>query len=120
MMSVFLDNTVDEVTTKQDCELKAFERLAAKLDRHFPRLPITLLLDGLYANGPVMALCRKNRWEYTIVLQDGSLPSVWKEAKALHKLQPEQSLERGWKGRKQSFWWVNDIVYEYGDNGRLK
>lgn len=120
LMSVFLDNTVDKVEIKQDCELKAFRRLAAKLNRHFPRLPITLLLDGLFANGPVMALCRKSRWEYMIVLQDGSLPSVWEEAKGLHKLQPEQTLERQWKGRRQSFWWVNHIVYEYGDNGRLK
>lgn len=120
LMSVFLDNTVDEVKTKQDCELKAFQRLVAKLNRHFPRLPITLLLDGLYANGPVMALCRKNHWEYMIVLQDGSLPVVWKEAKALHKLQPEQRLEREWQGRKQTFWWVNHMAYEYGDNGRLK
>jgi hypothetical protein len=120
LMSVFLDNTVDQVKTKQDCELKAFHRLAAKLNRHFPRLPITLLLDGLYANGPVMAICRKNRWEYMIVLQDGSLPSVWKEANALHKLQPEQTVEREYKGRKQCFWWVNHISYEYGDNGRLK
>lgn len=120
LMSVFLDNTVDEVTTKQDCELKAFQRLAAKLNRHFPRLPVTLLLDGLYANGPVMALCRKNRWEYMIVLQDGSLPAVWKEAGALHKLYPEQTMEREWKGRRQRFWWVNHMSYEYGENGRLK
>ncbi|MGF9715170.1 hypothetical protein [Paenibacillus naphthalenovorans] len=38
----------------------------------------------------------------------------------MHKLHPEQTLERVWKGRKQRFWWVNHIVYEYGDNGRLK
>jgi hypothetical protein len=56
LMSEFLDNTVDEVSSKQDCELKAFHRLAKRLNTAFPRLPITLLLDGLYANGPVMAL----------------------------------------------------------------
>lgn len=120
LLSVFLDNTVDEVKTKQDCELKAFQRLAAKLNQHFPRLPLALLLDGLYANGPVMALCRKNGWQYMIVLQDGSLPSVWKEAKALHKLALEQTRQRTWKGRSQRFWWANDLTYEYGDNGRLK
>ncbi len=32
---------------KQDCELKAFYRLAARLKAYFPRLPILLLLDGL-------------------------------------------------------------------------
>jgi hypothetical protein len=92
LMSEFLDNTVDEVSSKQDCELKAFYRLAARLKKAFPRLPVTLLLDGLYANGPVMALCRKNRWEFMIVLQNESLPSVWKEANALMKLHPEQTV----------------------------
>ncbi|MCP4935661.1 MAG: transposase family protein, partial [bacterium] len=31
---------------KQDCELKAFKRLAARLKGYFKRLPILLLLDG--------------------------------------------------------------------------
>ena len=44
---------------KQDCELKAFYRLAGRLKAYFPRLPILLLLDGLYPNGPLMALCHQ-------------------------------------------------------------
>jgi hypothetical protein len=35
---------------KQDCELKAFKRLAAKLKKPFPRLPICITADGLYPN----------------------------------------------------------------------
>jgi hypothetical protein len=38
--------------------LNAFYRLAARLKAYFPRLPMLLLLDGLYPNGPLMALCR--------------------------------------------------------------
>jgi hypothetical protein len=120
LMSEFLNNTLDEVTNKQDCELKAFKRLAERLHRHFPRLPITVLLDGLYPNGPVMALCRKYRWGFMMVLQDESLPNVWKEANGLHKLHPEQAYIQTWNGRRQAFWWVNDIVYEHGPNDRLK
>lgn len=120
LMSEFLDNTVDEGSSKQDCELKAFYRLAARLKAAFPRLPVTLLLDGLYANGPVMALCRKNRWEFMIVLQNDSLLSVWKEAHALMKLHPEQTVTRTWKGRAQTFRYTNDIEYVYGSNERLK
>lgn len=118
LMSEFLNNTLDEVTNKQDCELKAFKRLAERLHQHFPKLPITVLLDGLYANGPVMALCRKYRWEFMIVLQDDALPLVWREANALHKLHPEQEHTQTWNGRYQRFWWVNDIIYEYGRGGR--
>ncbi|HAL65395.1 MAG TPA: DDE transposase family protein [Bacteroidales bacterium] len=120
LMSEFLDNTIDQVTDKQDCELKAFKRLTARLHQHFPKLPITVLLDGLYSNGPVMALCRKYRWKFMIVLQDESLTDVWKEAKGLHKLNPEQVHTQTWNGRLQKYWWANDIIYEYGPNGRNK
>ena len=33
---------------KQDCELKAFKRLAWKMKKFFPRLPICIHADGLY------------------------------------------------------------------------
>jgi hypothetical protein len=62
---------------KQDCELKAFYRLAARLKAYFPRLPILLLLDGLYPNGPLMALCHHYGWQFMIVLPAKCLPSVW-------------------------------------------
>ena len=43
---------------KQDCETKAFTRLAGRIKKRFPRLPILLLADSLYASKPVMDLCR--------------------------------------------------------------
>jgi len=103
---------------KQDCELKAFRRMAAWLARRFRRLPLMLLLDGLYPNGPVMSLCRRNKWQFMIVLKDDVLPSVWEEAKSLRKLEPEQRLEQIWGDRKQHFWWANHIEYE--DDRRQK
>ncbi|MEW6663288.1 MAG: hypothetical protein ACOY9Y_05410, partial [Bacillota bacterium] len=68
--SVELEGVEDYEKWKQDCELKAFHRLAKRLKHQFPKLPLTLLLDGLYANGPVMAVCRKNKWDFMIVLKD--------------------------------------------------
>ena len=53
----------------------------------FPRLPILVLLDGLYPNGPVMELCRLYHWQFMIVLQDDALPSVWEEVRGLGQLQ---------------------------------
>ena len=50
----------DDKNNKQDCEQRAFKRLAKRLKECFARLPIMVLLDGLYPNGPVMELCRKN------------------------------------------------------------
>jgi hypothetical protein len=46
----------DTDTTQQDCELKAFKRLAVNIKQEFPQLPLMILLDGLYASGPVFDL----------------------------------------------------------------
>jgi len=52
LLSEFLEFEQGDVeNNKQDCEQRAFKRLAKRLKKYFPRLPILLLLDGLYANG---------------------------------------------------------------------
>jgi len=121
LMSEFLSyEEGDQERNKQDCELKAFRRLARRLKDYFPRLPIMVLLDGLYPNGPIIELCRRYRWQFMIVLQDDSLPSVWEEVRGLGQLQPQNWLERKWGNRRQRFRWVNDIEYRYGDNDRKR
>jgi hypothetical protein len=64
---------------KQDCEQKAFKRLAVTLKKRFPRLPICILVDGLYPNAPFMDICKNNGWRYIAVLKDGNLKTVWEE-----------------------------------------
>lgn len=126
LLSEFLENDTELETVedgekwKQDCELKAFHRLAKRLKEEFPKLPFTLLLDGLYANGPVMEACRRYKWEYMIVLKDKSMPSVWEEANALMRLDTkgEYCLKRKWRGREQTFRWANEIEYDYGAGRR--
>jgi len=103
----------DDNKNKQDCEQRAFKRLAKRLKKSFSRLPIMVLLDGLYPNGPVMELCRKNKWDFMIVLQDDSLPSVWEEIEDLKSLQSQNRFCRTWGDRRQLFWWVSNIDYRY-------
>lgn len=67
---------MSEEKRKQDCETKAFKRLAGKIKKAFPRLPLVLLADSLYASGPVMDICRDNSWEYIIRYKKGSIPSI--------------------------------------------
>lgn len=69
-------NDNDKAYDKQDCELKAFKRLAEKLKKAFPRLPICILADALYANDPVMGICEKMEWKYLITLKEGNLPAL--------------------------------------------
>lgn len=122
LMSEFLDYAEGDTSQeKQDCEQRSLRRLANRLKERFPRLPIMVLLDGLYANGPVMDFCqREKNWDFMIVLQDDSLPSVWEEFEGLKKLQTENHLRRKWGNRKQHFQWVTDIEYYYGPNDRKR
>lgn len=113
LMSQFIENP-GEKPKKQDCELKAFYRLAPRLKAAFPRLPILLSLDGLYAGGPVFHICADYNWKYMIILTDDDLPSVNQEFHALSALQPVN--RRSWRtGTKreirQDFRWVDDVLY---------
>ena len=91
---------------KQDCETKAFTRLAGRIKKRFPRLPLLLLADSLYASKPVMDLCREYKWEFLIRYKKGSIPSI---AEASIAEEYEKIPEKG-KTEKAEF--VNDIDYE--------
>lgn len=110
VMSEFLKNEGYQCeAAKQDCERKAFYRLAQKLKAFFPRTRIAVVVDGLYACGPVFRICRKNQWDYMIVLKEDSLKGVWHEAEGLMKLEQENRLECMWGDRLQVYRWANDI-----------
>lgn len=119
LMTEFIENT-DLEANKQDCELKAFYRLANRLKARFPRLPICLLLDGLFAGGPTFSICEENRWKYMIVLKDDDLPSVNGEFKSLCKLEPHHrrhlKIEQPHQTIEQQYRWSNDIYYRDSNN----
>lgn len=116
LMSEFLSYTKgDNAKQKQDCETKAFHRLAKRLKKEFPRLPVMLLLDGLYPNGPIFEHCIKNRWQFMIVLKNKSLKSLWEEFNALKQLEKNNQRKMKWGNRNQHFQWVNNLEYWYGE-----
>ena len=97
---------------KQDCELKGAYRLLPRLKEAFPRLPLCLLLDGLYACEPVFALAERCGWRFFAVLKDGSLPTVQREFEALAAQQPENTCSKSTKTARQVLRWVNDIDHD--------
>ena len=72
-----------EEAIKQDCESKAFVRLAAKIKKRFPRLPIIITADGLYVSHAVIDICKENGWDYIIRYKEGCASSIAKEYRAL-------------------------------------
>jgi len=99
--------------SKQDCELKAGKRLLTRLRKAFPKLRIMVVADGLYANGPMMALCRQLHLDFMFILPRERLKSIWEEAEGLRKLEKDQKLKYHWGNREQNFWWANYIDYEF-------
>lgn len=64
---------------KQDCEIKAFRRLAAKIKKQYPRLKILISGDALYANKTVLDICKEYGWKYIIRFKEGAIPTVYNE-----------------------------------------
>jgi len=118
VMTEFVENP-SQYPSKQDCELKAFYRLADRLKARFPRMPICLLMDGLFAGGPTFSICEKYHWKYIIVLQEGSLPSVQEEFTSLLANFPQGHIRfcpADHYKTVQDFDWVNDIEYVDSEN----
>lgn len=94
---------------KQDCEQKAFARLAEKIKKSFPRLPICIVADSLYVSEKVLEICKKYNWEYIIRYKEGSAPTIEKEYEAI----PE-------KNRSGKAEYVNEVIFKDHDVNVLK
>ena len=118
--SEFIENE-DEDVSKNDCETKAFKRLADRLKKEYPRLKICVLADSLYASEPVFEKCIKdNGWHFLIRYKDGSIPSVAEEYRSVCGFGGSDSLEgtiaqtyprKGKVNKKLHMEWVPEIDY---------
>lgn len=100
---------------KQDCEQKAFVRLAEKLKRDYPRLPICIIADALYPNRTFFEICDQYGWAWIVTFKDGNLPSVWEEVLSLQKITDDNKRTRTiYQQGKQIYHtctWINEIDY---------
>jgi hypothetical protein len=113
LASEFIENTPGRDFKKQDCEQKAFVRLATKIKKHFPRLPICILADGLYPNNTVFNICEKNNWKFIITLKDKSLKTFQTEANLLKATAWKKNVYRAdtTTGTTLEYAYLNDIEY---------
>ena len=118
--SEFIDNRHLSAATapsvearKQDCELKAFVRLAAYLKQQYPQTPLCLAGDALNACGPVLQICQENHWHFVLTFKEGRLPAVWAEFQALLAASPETVHRvRLPDGGTREYRWVNEMSYQ--------
>ena len=113
LMTEFIENT-DPRADKQDSELKAFYRLSRRIKARFPRLPICLLLDGLFAGGPTFQLCRDYDWRYMITLQEADLPQVHRSYELVRSQTPQNHKQVRLGPQQeitQELYWARQIAY---------
>jgi hypothetical protein len=95
---------------KQDCEKKAFHRLAEQLYTAFPRTPFCLLLDALYLDGEVIARCARYGWKFLITFKEGSMPAVWAEAQHQLTIQAGHQLAHILpNGIRRTYRWAEEV-----------
>lgn len=101
--SEFVENE-DETIGKQDCEIKAFKRLAKKIKKEYPRLKIIIGADALYASKSIIDICKKNGWKYIIRFKEGAIPTLYKEFKTV--------VERENESKKANYEYVTNLEYK--------
>ena len=74
-----MTNNANPPTEKEDCELKAFQRLSSRLKKEFPRLAICLVADALYCGQAVVAACQLFDWKYILTIKEDRQPTTWQE-----------------------------------------
>lgn len=117
MASAFIENEQSqrvrtEQQIKQDCELKAFDRLAASLKQDFPQTRLCVVGDNLFCCGRVLQVCKDNGWSYLLVFKPGGTPALYAEFEQLLKLCPDNYLERESGGVRRIYRWVVGLAYQ--------
>jgi hypothetical protein len=108
--------SASEEAHKQECEIVALKAALPVIRQSFPKMHITLLLDGLYANRPTLRLAEEYRCGYIIVRKNGCLPSLGKDcderAKQLNHqkncVKRSQSVSKKWL-IEQKYEWFNSM-----------
>ena len=72
---------------KQECELIAAYTVLSIIRERFPKINITFLGDGLYANRPFIHFCDQHRLDYTIVRKEKSLTKLGNHCDELSQLE---------------------------------
>jgi len=114
LLSEPIENPKQGNYDKQDCELKAFKRLAKRLKELFPRQKIVLLVDSDYAGAPFFTICNDNQWQFICTFKPGSIPTLFEEAMALLELEKDNLMQRDHNGARNSWRWLDYLPYHVG------
>lgn len=112
---VNLENASDSVH-KQECEIVALKISLPIIREAFPRMNIVLLLDGLYANRPMIRFAEEQKCGYFIVRKEGCLATLAVDCDGQAKLpnhkknctKTYRGMKDGWKIERR-YEWFNSV-----------
>ena len=118
----FIENEKEDVA-KQDCEIEAAKRLMERIKKEYPRLPICIQGDALYAAESMMKLCREKEWVYIftqketrqrIIGEDYELLGEEEGKKAVKNICAERGIGKYYNGMEQISGKTEKMnIYEY-------
>ena len=108
----YLDLLIVFAAAKIRALIRRLITLLTILPAPFPKLPIILMGDSLYASEPFMRICEEKGWDYLIRFKSGSIPGIAEEYEALR--QHEMFGKGKESGRTGEAEFINEIDY----NGR--
>lgn len=97
--SEFVENEHEDVE-KQDCEIRAFYRMAERIKKEYPKLPTIISGDALYACQPVIDVCKENKWGYILRLKEDRMKLLGEEVKGIEKAENSEEKIKYWNGIK--------------------
>jgi len=105
------EEQIENEEMAQDCELEGATRLMKKLKEYFPKLKLIILLDNLYANQTTLQFLKENKFQFMVKLPKKlkAVKEILDKAKSTRGSIPQQPYYRG---RKQEFYWLNNIDYQ--------
>lgn len=104
----------DPQNQKEDCELRAFFRLAERLKQRFPRLRFCVIGDALFCTEAIADVCAEYAWKYVLTFKEGRQPGLWEEMLELLPISKSNVL-RVWTGQNgkigelRDFRWVDNL-----------
>lgn len=89
---------------KQDYEIKAFKRMAKRIKKEYPQMKFIITGDALYANAPMIQICKDNKWNYIFNLKKKRLKQIYEDF--------EDNLAYENETKKDNYFLSNNIEYK--------
>lgn len=94
---------------KQDCETNAGKRLLARIRKSHPKVPFTIVADGLYSKQPTIEEAVTLHMDYVFVAKPDDHEVLMEWVNGLRALKEVTRLTVKEKDRTHIYEWVNDV-----------